>query len=107
MYKDKLKWKCLKKSYRNTCLLWWGGVWLDEQKKNIKVTGYKVIIIHNVNEKWPIIGSMMSLNGMELLWWISLWWPKVSIYYKCIMWYVNWLEVVEWIEKKKYLFHVC
>jgi len=42
----------------------------------------------------------MSLNGMELLWWISLWWPKVSIYYKCIMWYVNWLEVVEWIEKK-------
>jgi hypothetical protein len=51
MYKDKLKWKCLKKSYRNTCLLWWGGVWLDEQKNKIKVTGYKVIVIHNVNEK--------------------------------------------------------
>jgi len=27
-----------------------GGVWLDEQKRK-KVIGYKVIVIHNVNEK--------------------------------------------------------
>jgi hypothetical protein len=44
-----------------------GGVWLDEQRER-KVIGYKVIVIHNVREKLPIIGSMMNLNGIELLW---------------------------------------
>jgi hypothetical protein len=97
MFKNKLNGN-LKKNHIGThvsldwgvggCLAWW-------TKKKKKVIGYKVIVIHNINEKLPITGSMMNLNGIELLWWIFLWWLRVFIYYKCIVWCVKWLEVVE------------
>jgi hypothetical protein len=54
MYKDKLKWKFKEKSYMNTCFLWGGCLawWIKK-----KVTCYKVIVIHNVNEKFTFIGK--------------------------------------------------